>query len=275
MTRLVHLTDLHFGQDRPDLAGPLARAVRALAPDLVIASGDLTHRARPDQFRRAMDWLGGLGAPVVTVAGNHDMPLFNLPLRMLAPFARFRRHAGPVVWPARQVGAAWVMAANTADPMVWRRGRLRGADRARLLRELAQAPAGTVPVLVAHHPLAEPAGFAKGETRGAEAALPVLAAAGLQVALTGHLHHWSVGLGIGSGSPQAVLQVQTGSALCARAGERDHGFAQIDLAPPRVSVTAWIAGPDGGFHPRPARGFHRQAGLWHPDEGGVGAGARA
>jgi 3',5'-cyclic AMP phosphodiesterase CpdA len=264
VTRLIHLTDLHFGQDRADLAEPMAAAIRALAPDLIIAGGDLTHRARAGQFARAMAWLGGLGAPVVAVPGNHDMPLFNLLARAVTPFGAFRSHAGPPAWPARRVGRAWVMAANTADPRVWRRGVFRGDDLTRLRAELAQAPAGTVPVLVAHHPLAEPDGFSKGETRGADQALPDLAARGLQVVLTGHLHHWTLGLDLAPDRPQAVLQVQTGTALCARPGERDHGFAQIDLDDAGLTVTPWVASGPAGPHPGTALRVRRRAGLWHP-----------
>jgi 3',5'-cyclic AMP phosphodiesterase CpdA len=263
MTRIIHLTDLHFGQDRADLAAPLAQAVRALAPDLVIAGGDLTHRARAGQFARARAWLAGLGAPVLSVPGNHDMPLFNLPLRLAAPFRAFAAGAGPVRPAARAVGRAWVMAANTADPWVWRRGRLPARQRDALMAELAAAPPGLVPVLVAHHPFAEPEGFARGETRGAAQALPRLAEAGLQVLLTGHLHHWTVGLGIAPGQPVPVLQVQTGTALCARAGEQDHGFAVLDLAEGALTVTPWIVGADGRPEAREPRRFDRRGGRWH------------
>lgn len=263
MTRIVHLTDLHFGQDRADLAGPMARAVRALAPDLVVAGGDLTHRARADQFARARAWLDGLGAPVLAVPGNHDMPLFNLPLRLLAPFRAFRAGAGPVQPAARAVGRAWVICLNTADPLVWRRGRLRPADLRLVLAHLAATPPGLVPVLVAHHPFAEPEGFAKGETRGAGSALPQLAQAGLQVLLTGHLHHWTVGLGLTPDRPAPVLQVQTGTALCARAGERDHGFAVLDLGDQGLTVTPWIVGAAGLPQARAPHTFQRRDGLWH------------
>lgn len=39
MRRLVHLSDLHFGRDRPELLEPLLAAVRAARPDLVAISG--------------------------------------------------------------------------------------------------------------------------------------------------------------------------------------------------------------------------------------------
>ena len=53
MTRIVHLSDLHFGRDRPELVEPLLDRLHALAPDLVAISGDFTQRARVRQFAEA------------------------------------------------------------------------------------------------------------------------------------------------------------------------------------------------------------------------------
>lgn len=259
MTRLVHLTDLHFGMERGDLVAPLSAALRRAAPDLVVVTGDLTHRARPAQFRQAVDFLRSLELPFLAVPGNHDVPLFNLPLRLMAPFLRWRRGVGATVPPMATVGPLRILSANTADPFRWRRGVLRAAD---VQRATADLSAGALNVLACHHPLTEPPGFQRGETRGAAQALPALARQGLHVVLSGHLHHWNIGLGITPTRPQPVLMVQTGTALCARAGERDHGFALIEAQGADLAVTPWIAGA-AGFAPQPARRFRREGGLWH------------
>ena len=74
MRRIAHLSDLHFGRDRPELLDPLVEAVNDLSPDLAAISGDLTQRARPAQFRAARDFIDRLEAPVLAVPGNHDVP---------------------------------------------------------------------------------------------------------------------------------------------------------------------------------------------------------
>ena len=51
MRKIVHLSDLHFGRVDQALLEPLAARVRAIAPDLVAVSGDLTQRARAGEFR--------------------------------------------------------------------------------------------------------------------------------------------------------------------------------------------------------------------------------
>lgn len=78
MTRLIHLSDLHFGATTPALLDPLCEMVAELAPDMVVVSGDLTQRARPAQFAQAAAFMARLPAPVLAIPGNHDVPLWNL-----------------------------------------------------------------------------------------------------------------------------------------------------------------------------------------------------
>src|SRR5205085_3605230 len=76
MRTLVHLSDLHFGRLDARLLPPLTALVNRLEPDLVAISGDLTQRAKPEQFAQARAWLDTLPAPKVVVPGNHDIPLY-------------------------------------------------------------------------------------------------------------------------------------------------------------------------------------------------------
>lgn len=268
MTRLVHLTDLHFGAHRPELVAPLVAAVRAQKPALILVSGDLSHRARGGQFRAARAFLDRLGAPYLTVPGNHDVPLFNLIARALWPFRSYRRTACADLAPDLVLGRLRVFSANTADPAQWRGGLLRATDLERIRRGLAQSPAGAFNLLMCHHPLREPPGFDRGETRGAAVALPVLAREGLHLVVSGHLHHWAPGLGISGDQGQPILMVQSGTALCGRQGEHDHGFAVIDLAVDQARITPWIVAPDSRvFGARPGRAFRRADGIWYEQAG--------
>ena len=57
MTRLVHLSDLHFGAHDEAIVAAVEREVDKAGPDLVIISGDFTQRARTEQFREACAFL--------------------------------------------------------------------------------------------------------------------------------------------------------------------------------------------------------------------------
>src|SRR5436305_1679625 len=90
-TRVLHLSDLHFGAgDDEAIERGTPVLIDRFDPELVIASGDLSHRGRPEQLARASRFLRRLARPVVAVPGNHDIPLLP-PTRFTRPFHAFDR----------------------------------------------------------------------------------------------------------------------------------------------------------------------------------------
>jgi len=86
-TRLLHLSDLHVGsREAPEVERSLAALIERASPELVVASGDLTHRGRSEQHAAAAAFLRSLGPPVLAVPGNHDIPL-AFPARFTSTFA--------------------------------------------------------------------------------------------------------------------------------------------------------------------------------------------
>ena len=102
MPVIVHLSDIHFGAQLDELAESLVADIWD-HPDLVVVSGDLTQRARRDQFTHARAFLDRLPAPVLTVMGNHDVPLFDLPRRLVSPTGRYRTFITPSLDPVFDV----------------------------------------------------------------------------------------------------------------------------------------------------------------------------
>ena len=90
MTRLFHVSDLHFGREDRAAIRWFADLVHAEKPDAVVCTGDLTMRARKAEFAAAAEWLSGLGVPVTVEPGNHDLPYFNPFARLLDPYRRYR-----------------------------------------------------------------------------------------------------------------------------------------------------------------------------------------
>ena len=90
MTRLFHVSDLHFGREDRAATRWFAGLVHAEKPDAVVCTGDLTMRARKAEFAAAAEWLGDLGVPVTVEPGNHDLPYFNPLARLLDPYRRYR-----------------------------------------------------------------------------------------------------------------------------------------------------------------------------------------
>ena len=92
MRTLVHLSDLHFGTVRQEIVLPLLSLLERIHPDLIAVSGDLTQRARREQFQAAREFLDAMRFPKIVVPGNHDIPLFNLFARFTKKLERYRRY---------------------------------------------------------------------------------------------------------------------------------------------------------------------------------------
>ena len=93
-TRILHVSDLHFGRNnKPESIEALARLIGEVGPEVVIASGDLTHRGLRSQHERAATFLRGLDLPLLAIPGNHDIP-YTFPKRFTKPWPEFDRQWG-------------------------------------------------------------------------------------------------------------------------------------------------------------------------------------
>jgi 3',5'-cyclic AMP phosphodiesterase CpdA len=89
--RILHVSDLHTGtREDPEVEEALRELLSRVEAELIVASGDLTHRGRREQHERAHRFLTSFGVPVLTVAGNHDMP-YTFPARLTRTYAEFTR----------------------------------------------------------------------------------------------------------------------------------------------------------------------------------------
>ena len=192
MTSLVvHVSDLHFGkQESPEIAEPLARLIDRESPELIVASGDLTHRGRPDQQERAAAFLRELGRPVLAVPGNHDIP-HTVPARFTQSFSAFAAVWGTTA-PTFESERLAVVGLNSVRPWRHQSGGL-GRARVELLEAaLEHAAPGALRIAVLHHQLANP----PWRTRKAPLArrdelIDRFAAAGVELVLGGHVHQAS------------------------------------------------------------------------------------
>lgn len=260
MTRIVHLSDLHFGFHRADLTDDLLARVNSARADLVALTGDLTHRGRRDQYDQAQDFLSRIRAPVMAVPGNHDVPLYNLPVRYLAPYAGFCRAVGPELTPTRQAGHVRVLGLNSVDPFAVQRGIIHDGEIGRLIGGLDPLSTNVVAL---HHPLEHLAEVDKELTRRAPEALARLDHAGAQIVLSGHLHVWATGAMLDQTAHPRVLQIQAGTALCGRPSDRQNEFAVLQVDGPLLTIERHIAPMDEPtFRPPVYEYFSRKGGVW-------------
>jgi len=90
--RIAHLSDPHFGTILPGVKEGLLATLAELKPDLILLTGDITQRARRRQFKAAKEFTRELKpTPVIAVPGNHDIPLWNIFLRLFNPYWGFKK----------------------------------------------------------------------------------------------------------------------------------------------------------------------------------------
>jgi len=187
---LLQISDPHFGTEVPRVVDALAALAVELAPSLVVMSGDITQRATEAQFRLAGDFLRRLPVSAsLVVPGNHDIPLVNLALRALAPFARFNKAFGPELEPIHDDPQLLVIGVNTVMPIWHQQGAVSARQTERVCRHLRNALPTQIRVVVCHHPVhvIRPEDD-KNLLRGADNAVPQWVAAGADLVLGGHIH---------------------------------------------------------------------------------------
>ena len=191
-TRILHVSDLHTGTTSdPAVEAALSTLIERLRPELIVASGDLTHRGRLEQHERAAAFLRGFGLPLQVVPGNHDIP-YTFPARFTGTFDIFERIWG-TTQPVYRSEALLVVGLNSVRAWRQQSGGLRTHQLQWAAEELANAPAGTCRIAVLHHHLlGAPWRSRKKPVARRNRVLAALVDAGAELILAGHIHQAAV-----------------------------------------------------------------------------------
>jgi 3',5'-cyclic AMP phosphodiesterase CpdA len=191
-TRILHVSDLHFGAgDDPVQGQALAGLIERVAPDLVIASGDLTNRGRRSEHERAARFLRGLELPVVAVPGNHDIP-YTFPARFTAPWREFERE-WETTEPQFAGQHAHVVGLNSVRPWRHQSGGVNDAQLDRVTEKLRRAAPGALRVVALHHQMiGAPWRSRKKPVANRNHVLARLVDSGAELIVGGHIHQGTV-----------------------------------------------------------------------------------
>ncbi|MCX7276699.1 MAG: metallophosphoesterase [Burkholderiales bacterium] len=214
MTLLLHISDTHFGTEQAPVVEALVDLARAQAPDLVVLSGDNTQRGRKDQFRAARAWVDRLGAPVLAIPGNHDIPL-SLWQRLVQPYARYSAAFGADLQPVFASTELLVVGVNTTRPYRHTDGAVSAAQIDRVGQWLMGATPAQLRVVVVHQPMeVVRARDVRDRLHGHAAAQRAWASSGADLVLGGHIHLPYVAPL--AGLARAMWVVQAGTAVSSR-----------------------------------------------------------
>ena len=136
-TRILHISDLHFGWPAiPEQANAVEALAQSEPLNVVAISGDLAQRARAGEFQRAAVFLRDLQRPapghdrpvLITVPGNHDVAWWFAPLgvgdrsRLYAKYQRYiSRDLEPMVSCTRAQPSSGSIRppASTGNTLTW------------------------------------------------------------------------------------------------------------------------------------------------------------
>jgi 3',5'-cyclic AMP phosphodiesterase CpdA len=264
LASILHCSDVHFGPPHRDaVAAGLLALVEQRRPGLVVISGDLTQRAKPEQFREARRFVDRLPVPSLAVPGNHDVPMYRVWERALQPFGAYRKWFSTDLEPVHRASDLLVVGINTAFNWTVKEGRIGGRRLREVGELLAAAPGQALKVVVAHHPLIPAPNFGSQRVvANARRAIELFAAAGVDLVLSGHLHQAYIGSSeefYPHGRPP-VLLLHSGTTTSSRgrAGERGRNTCNWIEADERSVVVSQYA-----WQP-PLQRFAEQSRHWYP-----------
>ncbi|MFJ4848257.1 exonuclease SbcCD subunit D [Streptomyces sp. NPDC088733] len=252
--RLLHTSDWHLGRSfhrvglldaQAAFVDHLVATVRAEGVDAVLVAGDVYDRALPslpavELFDRTLHRLAGLGVPTVMISGNHDsgrrlgvasglidragIHLRTDPAGCATPVVLADAH-GPVAL----YGLPYLEPALVREEFAVERAghtEVLSAAMARVRADLAERPAGTRSVVLAHAFVAggAPSDSERDITVGGVAAVPAGVFDGVDYVALGHLH----------GAQTITERVRySGSPLAYSFSEADHRKSMwlVDLGP--------------------------------------------
>ncbi|NNF13778.1 MAG: metallophosphoesterase [Gemmatimonadetes bacterium] len=262
---VLHTSDYQVGRPYlPDAADAMVELAESVRPDVVVASGDLTQRAKRREFEGARELLDRFGSvPVVITPGNHDVPVYRALERLASPYRNWRRFSGSseLDTVTRVEGATFVALSSAAPYRAVVAGRLRARQMAFAHDAFRQAPVGDHRIVVVHHHFVPVEGGGAGRPlAAADELLEEFEAMGLSAILGGHVHQLHLRSSARlTGSAGSVPVLSTGTATSRRgrgAEAAANTLCVLRFTESEVEVTPYRRGVgEGAFQPMEVRTF--------------------
>jgi 3',5'-cyclic AMP phosphodiesterase CpdA len=251
MLTMLHISDLHFGKPYfAEVGEAVVRAAHEMAVDVIVASGDFTQRARREEYADARAFLDRLPKlPLVVVPGNHDVPLYRVIERIVAPYQLYREYISPELNTVHHLENAVIVALNSTSPLrAITNGRLDSWQLDFCARAFADVPAGTSRIVVTHHHLAPAPDYEGGQVMPrAKRAMDCFSELGVEMVLGGHLHRAYIGNSLdvypGRDREHGIIIVQSGTTTSRRGRVREREKNTLNLVrvgEDRIRITHYM-----------------------------------
>jgi 3',5'-cyclic AMP phosphodiesterase CpdA len=254
MTRILHISDLHFGPPAVlEHIDAVNAAIDAGICDVVAISGDFSQRSKAGEFQRAAVFLREAGKqhPTISVPGNHDVAWWYAPVKVGhydRLYENYRRYISPELEPTLDVDGVSFVGINTSHgitprTLTWNMrdlsiiGDVTPAQLASTRAKLECVPAGNLKTVVMHHnPVAGRLSQRYG-LKHPDDVLRTLAEMGVELVLCGHDHEEQVSA-VRYGDRQIIVST-AGTVSDRSRGGRASSFHLITVTPSSVEVEVW------------------------------------
>lgn len=218
---ILHLSDLHFGTAKIECIHAIQRFCLQHQPAAVVVSGDLTQRARYEQFYQCKKFLEELNLPYLVVPGNHDIPLYNVWNRIFSPFARYRLFFGRMEQ-TLETKHFYIIGINSIRRRHHTKGHISIEQIQRVNGLLKSAPINKIKIIAVHQPFYTPSdndhGVKDCPLLGRKA-LENWSQSGLNALVHGHLHQsavYDLNQIYQLGASHPILEIHAGTATSYR-----------------------------------------------------------
>jgi 3',5'-cyclic AMP phosphodiesterase CpdA len=209
MTRVLHVSDLHFGRPAvPEQIEAIEAVIQEQRFDVVAISGDLSQRARAGEFQRARVFIRDAErvSQVITVPGNHDVRWWEAPLgvRDAARITEdYRSFINPSIEPVLRVPGVTFVGLNTSHGITFRTltwnmrdlsvmGDISKEQLDRARQEFGASPDGDARVVVMHHNPVKGELSQRHGLKNTSRILGTFADMGVELVLCGHDHQEAI-----------------------------------------------------------------------------------
>ncbi len=152
--KFLHFSDLHWGRKfSPSIAYTIREFIKKENFKFILISGDLTQRAKKREFLAVKRYLDSLEVPYISVPGNHDIPLYPIHFRFLAPFYKYKRYFSNNLEPEIIDKKFCFFGISTAHSFTGSEGRIKIKQIKKLRIKLLRTSPSQFIFLIMHHPL--------------------------------------------------------------------------------------------------------------------------
>lgn len=274
--KLLHISDLHFGPPYvPEVGEAALRIASKLNTDAVIISGDLTQRARREQFVSAKQFLDRLPkSPQLVIPGNHDVPLYRIYDRLFRPHALYQEIITAELNPVLKIrGAVIAGLDSTAPRTAISNGQIFKWQLDACEHVFCDVPSDHARIVVAHHHFAPAPDYLHDSNMPkAKRAIERFADLKVDMILGGHLHRAYIGNSLdfypGSHRDRGIIIAQCGTTTSRRGRGRErekNSLNQIEIWANKITITHYVYFHESGDFESISRHSFRRGSLPTPN----------